>query len=426
MDHQTAKTPEDQMRTCLSMGAAAPALLLAALCVCVLTPPLLAEDRLVPLDGRAYGSEVTGIDDQGAVAVKGGKAPVPLQGLIRIDRKIKAQPDKKSGIVVHLIDGTEIRARSVAGADSVCSVEWAYGKGWKLPFSSIHAIHFKGQWAAKGPIKSVERFEKVVSGDEEPADKDRLFVVSSDELQSLAGGLQDLAKEKITFVWEGEARKVSRTKLYGVAFARTEETPDPVGRCRVHLADGSTVWGKVTGLKAGRLALKIVGDKALEIPWKAAVRLEIKSDRLTFLSDLKPLKVVQEAQMTFVGPWRRDLSVLGNPLKLGDRTFEKGLGVHARCLLTYPRDQRFDVFAATIGIDAETEGKGDCIFKVLGDGKELFQKRVKGADKPVPVRIDVADIDRLTLAVEPGEDFDLADHGNWCDARLLAKKDEGK
>jgi hypothetical protein len=41
------------------------------------------------------------------------------------------------------------------------------------------------------------------------------------------------------------------------------------------------------------------------------------------------------------------------------------------------------------------------------------------------VRVDVAGVDRLELAVEYGADLDFGDHANWCDARLVRPADSG-
>ncbi|MEX2026603.1 MAG: NPCBM/NEW2 domain-containing protein, partial [Pirellulaceae bacterium] len=120
-------------------------------------------------------------------------------------------------------------------------------------------------------------------------------------------------------------------------------------------------------------------------------------------------------------PWRRDRSVMGRTLKLAGRTFEKGIGVHATSRLTFDAGGKYDELAAEIGIDAETGGKGDCVFSVLADGEALFTKRVRGTDAPQSIRIPIAGKQEVTLVVESGEGLDLADHADWCDVRFIQK-----
>ena len=93
--------------------------------------------------------------------------------------------------------------------------------------------------------------------------------------------------------------------------------------------------------------------------------------------------------------------------------------MHADCALDFTVGGHFDLFVAMIGIDGETGGKGDCIFRVLGDGQELFRQRLKGSDRPAEVRVRIAGMRTVSLVVEQGEDWDLADHADWGDARFV-------
>jgi hypothetical protein len=238
------------------------------------------------------------------------------------------------------------------------------------------------------------------------------------------GGLVRIAEKHIGFQWNDEERKVGRDRVYGVVFAQFGDAPDLAGQCRVLLKDGSSLWGAVTGLRDGKLALRPAEGVDVRLPWNAVTRLDVRSTKMAFLSDLDPIDVVQEALVTYVGPWRRDLNVVGGPLTLGKTVYEKGLGIHARCELTYALGGRYDVFAAVIGLDASALGRGDCVFRVEADGKELFTRRMRGTDRPKPVRLEIAGSQRLTLIVDYGEDLDLADRANWADARVQIQRDK--
>jgi hypothetical protein len=143
---------------------------------------------------------------------------------------------------------------------------------------------------------------------------------------------------------------------------------------------------------------------------------------LRWLSDSDPAAVREETLLTLPRPWQRDKSVAGKPLTLGKQEFARGIGVHARSELTFAVPEGFDLFLATVGIDASTQGRGDCIVKVLLDGEEAFAQRLKGTDSPVQIKIELKKAKQLTLVVEPGADLDFADHLNWCDARWLKSK----
>ena len=108
-----------------------------------------------------------------------------------------------------------------------------------------------------------------------------------------------------------------------------------------------------------------------------------------------------------------------NTLTIGERKFERGIGTHAYSKLVYELDGEYQVFAATIGIDAAAERHGDCVFIVLGDGRELARERMTGQMPAKDLKLAIEGVQQLTLLVEPGEDLDLADLADWADARVI-------
>lgn len=131
------------------------------------------------------------------------------------------------------------------------------------------------------------------------------------------------------------------------------------------------------------------------------------------------------------GPVERDLSngenapADGGPLRLGDTTYDKGLGVHARSEVTVDLNGAYDRFAAHAGIDEEKPDKGSVLFEVLGDGQVLARSGVLGpTDEPYAFDVDVSGVRQLTLRVTDGGDGIDSDHADWADARLLEKAAE--
>ena len=79
-----------------------------------------------------------------------------------------------------------------------------------------------------------------------------------------------------------------------------------------------------------------------------------------------------------------DRSVSGRPLRIGDREFARGLGTHATSELVYELDRPCERFEAWVGVDAEISytKAASVVFKVLGDGRELFNSGVMRSDTP--------------------------------------------
>lgn len=380
-----------------------------------------ADDRLVLLDGSAASDTVTAIDAGGLVHRKSGRSHVDLMGLRRIERPVQPEPRKAAPCDVFLPAGGVIRARDVSFDGKRLTVRWAYGSRLVLPLPVVRALRL-GRMPDAKPGAVPEAFASARQRDE--TRRDELFAIVDKKLHVVRGGLQKLTPKEALFTWNDAERRVERAKVYGLVLAHHGPKPDLTGRCLIQLRDGSSLWAAVAKLEQGRLSARLAEDAELVLPWDAVCRLDVRSSRMVFLSDLDPIGVVEEALVTYAGPWRRDRNVVGGPLTLGKTVYEKGLGVHSRCRLTYEVGGRYDTFAAVIGLDASAAGKGDCVFAVSADGKELLKKRMRGTDRPAPVRLRIAAASQLTLSVEWGEDLDLADRANWCDARLLKQGDK--
>ena len=80
-------------------------------------------------------------------------------------------------------------------------------------------------------------------------------------------------------------------------------------------------------------------------------------------------------------------SVDGHPLALGGKRFEHGLGTHANSVFRIALGGKAERFTATVGVDDEVGKQGSVVFKVIGDGKTLWESGVlRGGDpaKEVP------------------------------------------
>jgi hypothetical protein len=96
------------------------------------------------------------------------------------------------------------------------------------------------------------------------------------------------------------------------------------------------------------------------------------------------------------------------------------LGVHSFTELTFDIGGAYETFAATIGIDDSVRPRGHVVFRVIGDEGILFDSGpVTGRNGPEDILVDVTGVLVLKLVVDYGEELDIADHADWCDARLL-------
>lgn len=372
-------------------------------------------DVAVLLDGSKVEKRIVAIDDKGIVSFEGDQQTVELQGLRRIDRPVGAA-DVEVTSFVHLVGGGTIAATKVTLTEDNAVIDWSYGEAMELPLSAIRAVRLSTERDPKKLPSGSNSFDGDV--DDEAGSKDRLFVVVEKKVQSLAGVFVSMDDKAVKFLYQDKERTIERSRVFGVLLAGTGKAPSLIGLAELTLADGSALWATVSKLRSGLAYLKLAAGPDMVLPWATVRQLRVRSDRLMFVSDLEPTDVYERA-IAQVGSWKKDKSVRGRPLSIRGTVFDRGLGVHATCRLTFKRPGNFNVLAGTIGIDDATNGRGDCEFVVLGDGKELFRKRIKGNDAAHAIRVKLGNVQSITLAVEPGADFDFSDHGNWGDVRLI-------
>jgi hypothetical protein len=395
--------------------------------VCSFARFAAADDTLVLLDGKRIAATVTAIDEaSGKITAASLAQPVELQGLRRLDRPAKAPAPLKAPFQIYLQGGGVMLAETATIADETVTMKWSYSEKVALPTEAIRAVCFASAVEdAKRPKATDQGRETLAAALAKPAgEKDSLLVMVEGKAQTLTGLVSAWHPGGIEFDWEGQARTIPYSRVYGIVLAQLGAAHDATGETTIATLDGSTTTGRVTRLADGKLTVllhKSAGSKPIEtvIPWDAVQSISVKSNRLVFLSDEKPVDAQVKPIVAIARPWQADKGVLGGPLTLAGRAYEKGLGVASRTELTFQQPTGFDGFAATIGLDASAAGRGNCVFVVRADGKEVYRKAMDGKTPPQEIRVNTAGAQRVALVVEPGEDLDLSDHADWCDARFL-------
>lgn len=115
---------------------------------------------------------------------------------------------------------------------------------------------------------------------------------------------------------------------------------------------------------------------------------------------------------------RVNTSIEGKPIRLGGKTYEKGIGTHANSAF-HLRLKGAKAFDATVGVDDEAEKKGSIEFLVLVDGKVKWRSGVMhGGDSPKTIHVDLDHAETLSLRVTDAGDGSYFDHADWADAKI--------
>jgi alpha-galactosidase len=141
----------------------------------------------------------------------------------------------------------------------------------------------------------------------------------------------------------------------------------------------------------------------------------------TFGLDSLNLEYVEQSW----GEAHANRSVDNHPLFLDGKRFEHGLGTHANSTLRIGLDAKAEQFTAIVGVDDEVGQRGSVIFKVIGDGKTLWESGVlRGGDPAKDLAVDLHGVKTLILQVgDAGDDVNY-DHADWAEAKIVMT--EGK
>jgi hypothetical protein len=319
-------------------------------------------------------------------------------------------PDPRA-IEIRLSRGGAIRSKTFTLSNDVCTLTTADGAEWKVSIDDVRSVRFDES--------ASESLSTMLS---EPAVKDQLAVQVEESLSTLEAFIEEIGEETVSFEWMGKPRTLPRDKLKAVVFSAVGIEEELASRFTAHLADGSQVSAEQVASAADQpelLSLTISRSTTIAVPWKSLRGVSIRSNRVRYLSELKPPAVNERPIVALPRSWQADHTVTKGPLRAGDQPFEKGLGVQSGTTLTFDINGEWSSFQAIAALDPENPQGGDCEFVIRGDGRELLRERVKASDPPKPLVADVSGVTRLELAVEYGADLDFGDHANWCNASLI-------
>ncbi len=374
--------------------------------------------RALTIDGKTIEGAWSGIDAQGRLVIAADQdrhtlAPDETMLLAWPDAK-PAEPPAEFPTALHLADGSILPIR-ITGADAKSIViATPFAPELRIPLAELAAVRYARQEHAEAR----EAFETALAG--RATSEDVLVVVRDGQVTALRGVTESLTPGSAAFRWRNRSVPIDPASAYGIVFARgvqSGERPDALCLLR----DGSAYAGRLTGWNPDTVEWRMTADARLRLPIRELREIRFRSDRVVFLGDLDPAEYAFEPFLPGTRwPYRVDRSVANRTMRIGDQTFERGIGVHAQSKLVYDLADSYKQLAAIIGIDEGAGPRGNVVFRVLADGKEAFNSGpVTGRDEPRPILVPIEGAKRVELVVEFGEELDVGDQADWANARLI-------
>lgn len=373
--------------------------------------------RAVTVDGRTVEGAWSGVDDSGAIRLlhSGNTSllsPADLM-LLRWRDPASTRPAAIQPTSIYLADGSRFMGTIVSATNRQIILRTSSVPELNLPLNRLAAIRF----LTLHHEAAEEAFQRALN--DRHASEDTLVLLREGRVNAIQGVTESLSADGGSFRWRNRSVPMLPENVYGLVFASGIQKPEePQARCTLN--DGSVWAGRVTGGTADQILLELADGTRIELPVADLAEIRFRSDRVLFLSDLEPAVYEFEPFGTTRWPYRTNRSVANRPMQIGKQTFDRGIGMHSRSRLEYDLPPGFTQLAAIIGVDAAVAPRGNVIFRIEADDKEIFNSGpVTGRDAPRTILVPIKDATRLALAIEFGEELDIADQANWASIRLI-------
>jgi hypothetical protein len=253
------------------------------------------------------------------------------------------------------------------------------------------------------------------------------------------GVIGNIGNDKIEFKLDGELQSVDRAKIAGAIYYRPDRRMDEEPKASIQGRSGLRVNASQVELKDSVIKFTTATGEKLAWPLSDVSLADFSAGKLMYLSDIEPAStkcspfIALPESAALAGQYgqpRRDKSAFGDPLSLvmkegetaaaraATKTFAKGLALRSRTEIVYRLPTGFKRFIAIAGIDPATATAGNLRLTIFGDDRALVEIDVTGDQPPHPIQLDIANVKRLKIQVDFGQNLDTGDWLNLCDARI--------
>jgi len=319
-------------------------------------------------------------------------------------------------VVVLLRGGDRIHGALLPGSEENVGISSPLAGSLRFHVDALREMRFDLAWQEA-------RERPVFDAEEQDID---IFVYQT--LDRLKGTyLRIAARAVVAHTSVSDEQSIDFAKLLAIRFADAPAPEVPAGRLtEIRLTDGSRITARAIASDGKKLTATTLRGEKLEIALASLLSLHQKGGRFVYLSDLKPAKTTVVPWIGETYAWDRpriDRSFLDRTIRVGEETYQKGIGVISGTSITFELDGTWRLFTSRIAVDDSAGEEGDVIFEVLVDGKSKYRSKVvkrlaKGKDPARIPPIDLGGAKEITLRVQYVDDF-VMDFANWIEPMLV-------
>lgn len=406
--------------------------ILTTLAIALYSPPLTA----LSLNGTSTEGTLVSLSAEVlTLQTAKGLRKLPLAELAKISFTAPEAAAPAPTTWVELVDGTHLAATAYMATGSEAEVRLADGSELRLPLDSVRGVRFRKLAAAQ----QAEWDHFLLT----PARADRLAIRKPQGIDYLEGVLGNVDHQVVDFELDGEVIPVKRAKIEGVLYAGRsgQERPPAVLELLTHA--GSRIPAAEWTATATDLEVRIPAGLRLKWSYDQLQEVDFSTAKIIYLSDLQPVSVqwtpylpaggLGDLLERFYRP-KTDQPLVrhrnegesghleianGDGAAAGIESYDRGISLHSRTQVVYEVPRGARRLIARAGIDPSTRFVGHVRLVLLADGRELFAEDISGRGGPRDVSINLQGVRRLELLVDYGENQDVGDHLNFCNARIL-------
>jgi hypothetical protein len=382
--------------------------------------------NLTTADFRTERVGLRSLDDR-AVTVKTGQSEphqVPLDRLLMLER-IGDRPAASQVQFIATLVG-EDRAAGKPGSLSGENLVWENPTLGQITLPVKSIVSIVRVVPGQDPQQVIASLSQPSSLPTTQQTEDIVALVNGDSVKGIVSSIGATAIS--VQQGGGETIDVPLDSITRVIFAATGAAPVAATHgFRISLADGSAITASRVKLSNAdqNLSFYLSDGSPRRVAMPQVLGIEQVNGPVVWLSSQRPSESVQTPFFELSWPARMDRAVDGEPIRVGERTFSRGIGVHSYSRVSFPIDPAMRAFRTQYAIAGDWP-YANVTVRIKLDDQIAFEKTdVRSGALAPPVLIDLDGHARtLTLEVDYGQNYDVQDRFNWIEPALLKIKPE--
>lgn len=382
---------------------------------CISLTMLLAvspEVEVTSLGGASVSGSLQSLNKT-AISLKQGEAAkaYPLSDTLNVRfPKNRYQRSLETPLTIRLTDGSKFPLQSLQSNDRQIKVSGDQTGTLILPANQVSSIRF-------GSLNSniSASWEKLLNN---KSNKDLLIVQKENVLDFIDGVVGSITDEKIQFFTGDDEVAVNRKRVFGIIYFRQPASEAP-SFCSVRLTNDGLLHASAITYSGTEFEATLQSGARAQFAPASIASLDFSKGKVRYLSDLEPRNIEYTPFFDTIWKYRKDKHRDGEPLRLAGKEYARGLYIHSKTLLQYRIKEEYRTFRAIMGIDDSVPGIGFVYVEIKGNGRTLYSGNVRSADPPIELNLDVRGVRDLEILVDFGDNLEICDHLDLCEARLI-------